>query len=472
MLQHTKDELSDINNIRTLFLDMQEQMDIFLSGASYDLYCAFSYVVDRNKIPEEDFENLNLSLSNLSIFIDLYRHFERLIPSYGMSEEIDKISRAANLYLNLEYGEESYGAIYKYKNGVTLASIFSLDDMAFLSGRSIGSIRNSVSKKEIKTVTYEDIVHVSQRAIEESEDCKGEKATAGTEVKNTVFVEREEALRWLKSKHCFESPKEKTLGDSDQQSALQKSILEHGEFSIEDELPDFLLLKEKGELKTYQSFFGHINKSAKIVLCGITPGKSQACLSLNTYRMALEEGESQTVAERRAKESASFAGTMRTNLVRMLNHVGLHNYLGIGSCADLFEERKDLVHYTSTLQNPVFYKGGNYNGTPGMLKDSSLIWQIETFLKPEVAEFGESTFFIPLGPKPAEVLHYLVSQECLKEHQILDGFPHPSGANSERIKYFCEEKPKDQLSVKTNAMAIDQARHSISDKLHKLMEAR
>lgn len=472
MLKYTGEELDAINNLDDLFEDMQALMDHFLGQSDSDLHNAYRYVVDRKIIPDEDFETLNLSLSNLSIFIEVYRHFERLIPSHCMSKEVDKISRAANLYFNLEFGEASYCSNYKYENGNTTSSIFSLDDMAFLSGRSIGSIRNSVSKKEIKTTTYENVVHINSRGnkiIEDNKDekgAKGAKAVESIEETKTVFVEREEALRWLKSKHCFESPKENTSENSEQQeSDRRKLILEHGEFSVEEELPAFLLLKEKGELKTYKSFFGHINESAKIVLCGITPGKSQACLSLNTYRKALEEGLDEKEAKKRAKESASFAGTMRTNLVRMLDHVSLNSHLDIESCAALFEERKDLVHYTSALQNPVFYKGGNYNGTPGMLKDSSLIWQIEEYLIPEVSKLDKNAIFIPLGPKPAEVLHYLVSQKCLKEHQILDGFPHPSGANAERIKYFCEEKPKDQLSIKTNAMAIDQARQGILNKL-------
>ena len=36
--------------------------------------------------------------------------------------------------------------------------------------------------------------------------------------------------------------------------------------------------------------------------------------------------------------------------------------------------------------------------------------------------------------------------------------PHPSGANAERIAYFLGRKSRDQLSVKTNADRIDDAR--------------
>ena len=54
---------------------------------------------------------------------------------------------------------------------------------------------------------------------------------------------------------------------------------------------------------------------------------------------------------------------MRTNLVKMLDHIGANHYLRLSSSAELFGTRKDLVHYTSALRYPVFKNGENYSGS-------------------------------------------------------------------------------------------------------------
>tara|TARA_R110001583_G_scaffold191912_1_gene357798 strand:- start:16829 stop:17005 length:177 start_codon:yes stop_codon:yes gene_type:complete len=56
----------------------------------------------------------------------------------------------------------------------------------------------------------------------------------------------------------------------------------------------------------------------------------------------------------------------------------------------------------------------------------------------------------------------------LDHKRILDGLPHPSGANAERIAYFLGSKSKDALSAKTNANKLDQARESMMRKVQAL----
>jgi hypothetical protein len=45
--------------------------------------------------------------------------------------------------------------------------------------------------------------------------------------------------------------------------------------------------------------------------------------------------------------------------------------------------------------------------------------------------------------------------------RVLEGLPHPSGANAERIAYFLGRKPREMLSAKTSAASIDAARERI-----------
>ncbi len=233
-------------------------------------------------------------------------------------------------------------------------------------------------------------------------------------------------------------------------------------------LPKELLLTSEGNLETFYAPFDHINAGARIVLCGITPGFQQASRALEEACRQLRQGATMEQAKVAAKATASFAGPMRSNLINMLDHVGVQRLLNIDSCARLFDSHRHLVHYTSALRYPVFVDGQNYSGSPAMLTRSSLRRQVETHLAEEIRLLGPQCLYVPLGPKVAEVFQYLQTNGLLKSEQILDGLPHPSGANAERISYFLGNKSREMLSTKTNPAALDKAKVRILEKLRKL----
>lgn len=248
-------------------------------------------------------------------------------------------------------------------------------------------------------------------------------------------------------------------------------LLKNGNVSCNEKaLPKELLIEESKDLAVFYAPFDYVNKSAKIVLCGITPGLQQAELALQEASIQLRNGATPEQAKLSAKNTASFGGPMRSNLVRMLDFVGINKVLGITSTSDLFDTSAHLVHYTSALRYPVFKSGKNYSGTPSMLSNPLLRKQVDSFLVPELSSLSEPTIYIPLGPKVEEVLNYCANIGVIKPEQVLGGLPHPSGANAERIAYFLNEKPKDQLSVKTNPEKIDLAREVILNKVNKLTQ--
>lgn len=234
-------------------------------------------------------------------------------------------------------------------------------------------------------------------------------------------------------------------------------------------LPDELMLSSSGRYTTYYAPFEHVNDYAKVVICGITPGISQAYIALQHAKQALIEGQSWESALASAKASASFAGAMRKNLADMLDHIGLNEHLRIQSCAELFDSKSHLVHYTSALRNPVFEAGENFSGGPAMTTAPYLWQQIEEGLGAEISRLSKDTLFIPLGSGVDRVFDKLIGEAILSPEQVLFGLPHASGANSERIAYFCERKAKEHLSSKTNADKIDQNRRRIKAHVQRLM---
>jgi len=243
------------------------------------------------------------------------------------------------------------------------------------------------------------------------------------------------------------------------------SIVEQANF--DKGIPNQLLMRESGNLSTYYAPFDYVNLEARIVICGITPGLKQAMLALREAKSQLAAGATLEVAWRKAKETASFGGPMRINLIRMLDHIGIQKYLGIGSASDLFSEASNLVHYTSALRYPVFLSGMNYNGTPKMTIHPDLRWQLEEHLSQELGSLP-NTVVVPLGPKVEEALDYLARRGKLSRDRVLAGMPHPSGTNAERIAYFLEQKPRAELSSKTNPEKIEHARTALLERVARL----
>lgn len=232
---------------------------------------------------------------------------------------------------------------------------------------------------------------------------------------------------------------------------------------------DLLLLKTLGPIQSFYAPFEAINHDAKVVIVGICPGQQQWRNALIAAKDGLEQQLSEENILKLAKNSGAFSGPIRKNLTQLLDHIGLHNQLGIQTTAELFSNHQDIVQMCSVLQQCILVNGKNYAGsTPAMLKNELLKQHIDDYFIPIVQRL-HNAIYIPLGKGVDEVLNYVSSLGYLKDQQILAGLPHPSGANAERIKYFLGEKPRDQLSRQTNPEQIDSAKSQILLKLSKLL---
>ncbi|WP_180178113.1 hypothetical protein [Acinetobacter sp. YH01005] len=232
---------------------------------------------------------------------------------------------------------------------------------------------------------------------------------------------------------------------------------------------DLLLLKTLGPVQSFYAPFEAINHDAKVVIVGICPGQQQWRNALIAAKDGLEQQVSEENILKLTKNSGAFSGPIRKNLTQLLDHIGLHNQLGIQTTAELFSNHQDMVQMCSVLQQCILINGKNYAGlTPAMLKNELLKQHIDDYFIPMVQQLPNE-IYIPLGKGVDEVLNYVCSLGYLNDQQILAGLPHPSGANAERIKYFLGEKPRDQLSRQTNPEQIDSAKSQILLKLSKLL---
>ena len=210
--------------------------------------------------------------------------------------------------------------------------------------------------------------------------------------------------------------------------------------------PEFRLHQDE-RLEIYYAPFDHVNEDAEVAIVGITPGWSQMEIAHRSARRDLLDGLTPGRTLLRAKQEASFAGSMRKNLISMLDDLGLPARLGIESSETLFGEDGPLLHATSAIRYPVFVKGRNYTGHgPDPLKTDPLRFFVEDVLTEELRSVPEAVI-VPLGKSASEALKHLADAGRLDRNRCLWGFPHPSGANGHRVREYLERREhlKEQL---------------------------
>lgn len=235
-------------------------------------------------------------------------------------------------------------------------------------------------------------------------------------------------------------------------------------------LTDSLKIAVDGRLTVYYAPFDWVNPNARIVLVGITPGRTQAINALNEAKRQLEHGATEQEALIRAKQTAAFSGSMRKNLIAMLERVELPAALGVADGEALFTTSSHLVQTISVLPFPVLIDGKDYKDQPPILRTSLLKSQMFEHFVPVARALSGATF-LPLGTVPNATLTWLVDNGHLNATQVLSGMPHPSNASRERVDYFVGRKLRSALSSKTNATKLDAALANLRSGVARLRRA-
>lgn len=213
----------------------------------------------------------------------------------------------------------------------------------------------------------------------------------------------------------------------------------------------------------------HIERKARLVIVGIAPGMRQADSALSAAQAALRSGFDIATALRQAKLTGSFSGPLRTNLVAMLDAIGVADHRDVQSTISLFEPGSTDIHYTSALRYPVFLDGKNYSGTPDMLRTPILRTMIDNHLAAE-ARLLPQALWLPLGPKADAAVQHLTDSKLLDPVRVPSGLPHSSGANAERVAVFLGRKAPELASRQTNPQVLLEAFKRLSSQISMLRE--
>lgn len=218
-------------------------------------------------------------------------------------------------------------------------------------------------------------------------------------------------------------------------------------------------------ISVYYAPFEHVNRSARIVLVGITPGESQMRRAWCAARHAITTGEEISKVMSEVKRVSSFNdefGNMRRNLYRQIEHWSVHTWLGLSTGASLFDEGWSQVQTTSLIRFPTFLYGNNYRGqSPIPLKHDFLSSVINAHLINELRAIPKAIVF-PLGPKVESVIRKLEASKLIS-NPIQYGMFHPSGENTYRFDYLCGER-HGPPRYRTDPRAYDKGRKDFYDK--------
>jgi hypothetical protein len=219
----------------------------------------------------------------------------------------------------------------------------------------------------------------------------------------------------------------------------------------DQELQNFLL-EDSGKTRVYYAPFDWINAEARLIVVGITPGKDSMLNAFRAAASALRSGETLEEASKRGRRVGSFSN-MRDKMAQMLDDIGIPESLRIERSEELFGAHYNLLHPTACIRHPVFVfnkrkqRWMNYTGhSPQLLRWPTSIRYIESFLAEELRQIPEA-LIVPCGEAVGSALQHLVEKKLLHGDRCLFGFPHASGANGHREKFFLERKEQLRRTV-------------------------
>jgi hypothetical protein len=216
-----------------------------------------------------------------------------------------------------------------------------------------------------------------------------------------------------------------------------------------DDVGSFVL-EDLPKVQIVYAPFDWVNRAARVVVVGITPGTHSMLAAFGAARAALQAGKTLEESARLAKQTGSFSN-MRSLIAAMLDELEVHKVLGIETTLHLFGGRDaGLLHATSCVRYPVLYKHQakqNYTGhSPPLMKYAPFVAYVDSMLASELQSVPEA-LIVPCGKAASQALEHLGAKGKLDLRRCLMGFPHASGANGHRKREFEERREQLRLTV-------------------------
>lgn len=197
-------------------------------------------------------------------------------------------------------------------------------------------------------------------------------------------------------------------------------------------------LGKQGPYRLQYIPFEHVNRAAKLVIVGITPGPTQLRLAYDTAQRLLQQSTSTAEILTSVKKIGAFGGpSMRPNLLKMLRYFRFDKLLKLQDVEALWSENSDILHSTSVVPHAAFKNGKMFAGSFDEVITSPLLREcfVDCFVA-TIKEIGSQALFVALGPCPEAALNWCVDQGHLERDQVLGAFCHPSTSGGSKTRYY------------------------------------
>ena len=186
-------------------------------------------------------------------------------------------------------------------------------------------------------------------------------------------------------------------------------------------------------------FENYVNTYAKVVIVGVTPGKNQV------------GGKDEGLTPHDTKKKYAFNGKqMRSNLVAMLDLIGVNKVLEIQSCESIWDNDFKLVEMTYLLKRGTFeIKDGKlemFNKADRILGNPQLKEELNNGFVQDCALYLDAKLFVACGFGVYKVLHEF--KRCAIIKVPIVGIAHPSGLNGNWVNCYLKKKQADSETLK------------------------
>lgn len=203
------------------------------------------------------------------------------------------------------------------------------------------------------------------------------------------------------------------------------------------------------DLATYYAPLDYVEPGARVILVATAPPLAYAVAAHMAARDGLSAGLAREEAWHRAALAARPSGTFRTNLVHMLDGLGLATALGVPTLRTELDGGSGRVHFTYCVRYPVLVNDLDYAGRrPRLLRYAPLRRFVDEVLASELAELPQA-IVIPVGRVAGEAVASLIETGRIELARCLLGVPNPSGANGHREEDY--ERSREELMLQLAA---------------------
>lgn len=181
-----------------------------------------------------------------------------------------------------------------------------------------------------------------------------------------------------------------------------------------------------GRIEIYYAPFDWVNRAARVVLLGSSPGWHETELAFRALCAALRAGDGEMTALRKARLATIPSGPLRQGLSRMLDAAGIHHAVSVGRSSRLFEPDRSELHWTWAVRYPAVVSGQDYDTTsPSLLACPILREFVVDALAGELAAIPNAVI-VPLGAAAASAVWLLVRLGLLERARVGPSLPDPT----------------------------------------------